>query len=158
MGHREGGRTNARRRGAARGQRARVDKVLRGVGNRTDGREAAVEVRINPPNAVDQRRVGREQLEKRGRQSVAEEHVAGLLGPWCSQSRAVRESADLLERSRNAVGKPRELHRGSIRQEFALPRHRAFDQMRKKHADVADDQQAQSQERQWIAPFLVVVR
>ena len=84
-------------------------------------------------------------------QAVAKEHVAGLFGVAALKTRAKRKSANLLQGPADSSRVARELNRGGIGEEFALPGHGAFDQSSKEHADAANGHQGEAKQRKRIA-------
>ena len=71
-----------------------------------------------------------------GRSAVLEQHVRDLFG--VDRHDARRIAADLLQRTGEAFGLARELHRGGVGETLALPRHGSFDEPREQYADAAD--------------------
>ena len=103
--------------------RDRRSRPYVGLGRRQglDFGEVPVELRFQRPDALSQRRVSGEEVEKAAGEGVAEEHVADFVGVGVADPRAFGQAADLLQcpgDSRRLAG---ELNRGGVGQELALP-------------------------------------
>ena len=117
------------------------------------GREGAVEARVNGADALRQRRMRVHQVEERFAHAVAEEHVAGFLGVRRLKLRAEAQAADLLERAGQARRVARELHRRGVGEKLALAADRGLDEPAEEHADPANHDQRQPEQRQRVLVF-----
>ena len=116
-----------------------------------DPGEVAVERRIDPTDALDERRMGGEGAQQVA-DGVAEEQVAGLPGLGGLDAGALGQRADLLEGPRDPVRIAGELHGGGVGQELALSTHGRLDQVAEEHADIPQDVQRQAEQRPGIGP------
>ena len=82
--------------------------------------------------------------------------LADLAGVGVADPRALGQAADLLQRSGNALGQARELHRRGVGQKFPLARYRALDEPAEKEAHAANRDQPQPEKQDRAgAPFPV---
>ena len=131
--------------------------VLRSV--EPDLRKVTGERGVDPPDSLDQGRMGRQQAEQfvHAPDGLAEEHVARLFGVGVFNARPLGQGTDLFQGTGNAVGIPRELHRRRVGQELALARHGRLDHVGEKNAHVADHVQRQADQGERIEPLAVVI-
>ncbi len=92
-------------------------------------------------------------MEERLAHAVAEEHVAGFRGVSGLELRAVAQAANLLQRAGQAGRVAGELHRRGIGEELALPADGGLDEPAKEHADPANHDQHQAEQRQRVLVF-----
>jgi hypothetical protein len=112
-------------------------------------------LRIDTPDALLQRWMRGGQPLREPRNAFGKKSVTGCGSAWTSHARTVGQTADLLQRSGNAVRVARELNCGGVGQVFPLPAHRGLDEVAEKRSGKTDGHQAQS-ERQDAGPTLVV--
>ena len=128
----------------------------RDLGARIDLDEALVPARIDPCDALFERRVGGEKIEVRHTRergahfaifAVGKKQVARLLRVRAHDDGAFRESPNLLERAANPVRVARELHRRGVGEKFPLARDRALDDSAEENAEIADDDEQEPEKR-----------
>ena len=97
--------------------------------------------------------MGRIEAAEPGFDALAEQGVADLDARRILDDRPGGIAADALERACNTVRVPRELHRGRIGKEFALPADRGLDQVAEERTCIADHHESQSQNSDTAAAF-----
>ena len=145
---------------AGRSRRRRNRRLLSLFGRQleTDLGEVARERRVDPADALDQGRVGREQAEELTQSSdgVAEEHMARLLGVRILDVGALFQRPDLLEGAGDAIGIAGELDGRGISEELALAGDRSLDQVAEEHAHVADHVEGQADQGKGVETSAVI--
>src|SRR5437773_4952423 len=81
--------------------------------------------------------------------------MAGLLRMGVVDPGARGQAADLLQGAGDRRGVARELHRGGVAQELALPGHRALDEPAEEDADAADGHEGQAEHGDLAAAALL---